>query len=231
MLLFSINRSRGYENPSLDIIVIELCSTGGCPLEEAREHCFQIQSAISVVILISFQCYCGECSGYIVVILPLLAFYFCSAYILYLVSEAFSGSQHHPLNTLEKSIHNLCIKPKSTCIRVCRVEVEPCCMNRTMESVVPSLINHTPYLGSSSESLFPLVLIVPMDSFLGPIHGLIQVAHCGLLTINQAKNLYQRFTNSTQLLHSHPKTLIVSHKLGYGLPIHFSAIDTSIPLI
>jgi hypothetical protein len=85
MLLFSINRSRGYENPSLDIIVIELCSTGGCPLEEAREHCFQIQSVISVVILISFQCYCGECSGYIVVILPLLAFYFCSAYILYLV--------------------------------------------------------------------------------------------------------------------------------------------------
>jgi hypothetical protein len=85
MLLFSINRSRGYENPSLDIIVIELYSTGGCPLEEACEHCFQIQSVISVVILISFQCYCGECSGYIVVILPLLAFYFCSAYILYLV--------------------------------------------------------------------------------------------------------------------------------------------------
>jgi hypothetical protein len=85
MLLFSINRSRGYENPSLDIIVIELCSTRGCPLEEAREHCFQIQSVISVIILLSFQCYCGECSGYIVVILPFLAFYFCSAYILYLV--------------------------------------------------------------------------------------------------------------------------------------------------
>jgi hypothetical protein len=85
MLLFSINRSRGYENPNLDIIVIELCSTGGFPLEEAREHCFQIQSVISVIILISFQCYCGECSGYIVVILPLLAFYLCSAYILYLV--------------------------------------------------------------------------------------------------------------------------------------------------
>jgi hypothetical protein len=85
MLLFSINRIRGYENPSLDIIVIELYSIGGCPLEEAHEHCFQIQSAISVVILISFQCYCGECFGYIVVILPLLAFYFCSAYILYLV--------------------------------------------------------------------------------------------------------------------------------------------------
>jgi hypothetical protein len=56
MFLFSINKSREYDNPSLDIIVIELCSTGGCPLEEAREHCFQIQSAISVVILIPFQC-------------------------------------------------------------------------------------------------------------------------------------------------------------------------------
>jgi hypothetical protein len=85
MLLFSINRIQGYEIPSLDIIVIELCSTGGFPLKEAREHCFQIQSAISVVILISFQSYCGECFGYITVILPLLAFYFCSAYILYLV--------------------------------------------------------------------------------------------------------------------------------------------------
>jgi hypothetical protein len=85
MLLFSINRSRGYENPSLDIIVIELFSTRGFPLEEAHEHFFHIQSAISIVILISFQCYCGECSDYIVVILPLLAFYFCFAYILYLV--------------------------------------------------------------------------------------------------------------------------------------------------
>jgi hypothetical protein len=85
MLLFRINRSRGYENPRLDIIVIELFSTGGFPFEEAREHCFDIQSVTSVVILISFQCYCGECSGYIVVILPLLTFYLCSAYILYLV--------------------------------------------------------------------------------------------------------------------------------------------------
>jgi hypothetical protein len=94
MLLFSINRSRGYENPSLDIIVIELCSTRGFPLEEAHEHCFQIQSVIFVVILISFQCYCGECSGYIVVILPFLAFYFmfCIHFIsgiLQVVSEHF----------------------------------------------------------------------------------------------------------------------------------------------
>jgi hypothetical protein len=77
--IFIINWNRGYENPSLDIIVIELCSTGGFPLEEAHEHFFQNQSAISIVILISFQCYCGDCPGYIVVILPLLAFYLCSA--------------------------------------------------------------------------------------------------------------------------------------------------------
>jgi hypothetical protein len=57
--IFSINRSRGYENPSLDIVVIEICLTRGFPLEEAREHCSQNQSALSGVILISFQCYCG----------------------------------------------------------------------------------------------------------------------------------------------------------------------------
>jgi hypothetical protein len=82
--IFSINRSRGYENPSLEIIVIELCSTEGCPLEEAHEHCSQNQSVISVVILISFQCYCGDYSSYITVILSFLAFYLCSAYFLYL---------------------------------------------------------------------------------------------------------------------------------------------------
>jgi hypothetical protein len=103
MFLFSINRSRGYENPSLDIIVIDLCSAGGCPFEEAREHCFQIQSAISVVILISFQCYCGECSGYIAVILPLLTFYFCSEYILYLVYDTFP----HESSALEAMISTL----------------------------------------------------------------------------------------------------------------------------
>jgi hypothetical protein len=81
--IFSINRSRGYENPSLDNILIER-STGGCPLEEACEQCFHNQSVIFVV-LISFQCYCGDCSGYIVVILPLPTFYFHSAYFLYLV--------------------------------------------------------------------------------------------------------------------------------------------------
>jgi hypothetical protein len=84
--IFSINKGRGYENPSLEIIVTERCSTGGCPLEEACEHCFLNQSAISVVVLILFLCYCGDYAGYITVILPFLAFYFCSAYLLYLVS-------------------------------------------------------------------------------------------------------------------------------------------------
>jgi hypothetical protein len=84
--IFSINKGRGYENPSLEIIVIECCSTGGCPLKEAYEHCFLNQSAISVVVLILFLCYCGDYAGYIIVILPFLAFYFCSSYLLYLVS-------------------------------------------------------------------------------------------------------------------------------------------------
>jgi hypothetical protein len=83
--IFSINRSRGYENPILEIIVIDLFSTGGFPLEEAHEHFSWNQSAIYVLILISFQCYCGDCFGYITVILPFLAFYFYSTYFLYLV--------------------------------------------------------------------------------------------------------------------------------------------------
>jgi hypothetical protein len=52
--IFSINKSHGYENPSLDNIVIEHCSTRDFPLEEACEHCFQNQSVISVVVLISY---------------------------------------------------------------------------------------------------------------------------------------------------------------------------------
>jgi hypothetical protein len=36
--IFSLNKVQGYENPILDIIVTEHCSTGGFPLEEAREH-------------------------------------------------------------------------------------------------------------------------------------------------------------------------------------------------
>ena len=57
--IFSINKGRGYENPNLEIIVIEHCSIRGCPLEEACEHCFLNQSAISVVGLILFLCFSG----------------------------------------------------------------------------------------------------------------------------------------------------------------------------
>jgi hypothetical protein len=53
---FSINKGRGYENPSLEIIVSERCSTGGFPLEEACEHCYLNQSVVSVAIRISFLC-------------------------------------------------------------------------------------------------------------------------------------------------------------------------------
>jgi hypothetical protein len=74
MLLFSINRSRGYENPSLDIIVTERCSIGGCPLEEACEHCYLIQSAISVAISYIISVYCEDYAGYFTVILSFLAF-------------------------------------------------------------------------------------------------------------------------------------------------------------
>jgi hypothetical protein len=54
--IFSINKGRGYENPSLEIIVIEHCSTGGFPLEEACEHCFLNQSAFLLLFRISFLC-------------------------------------------------------------------------------------------------------------------------------------------------------------------------------
>jgi hypothetical protein len=84
--IFSINKGRGYENPSLEIIVTKYCLIGGCPLEEAYEHYFLSESVVFVVLLISFMCYCGDYAGYITIILPFLAFYFCSAYLLYLVS-------------------------------------------------------------------------------------------------------------------------------------------------
>jgi hypothetical protein len=86
MLLFSINRSRGYEKPSLDIIVIERCSIGGFPLEEACEHCYLIQSAISVAISYIISVYCEDYAGYFTVILSFLAFCFCSSYFIYIVS-------------------------------------------------------------------------------------------------------------------------------------------------
>jgi hypothetical protein len=68
----------------LDIIVIDLCSSGGFPLEEESENFPQYSRC-------SFWCYSGIilvlvwcCSSYIVVHLPFLSIYFCSAYFLYL---------------------------------------------------------------------------------------------------------------------------------------------------
>ena len=70
----------------MDIIVTERCSIGGCPLEEAFEHCYLIQSAISVAISYIISVYCEDYAGYFTVILLFLAFHFCSAYFIYLVS-------------------------------------------------------------------------------------------------------------------------------------------------
>jgi hypothetical protein len=84
--IFSINKGQGYENPSLEIIVTEHCSTGGFPLEEACEHCYLIQSAIYVAISYIISVYCEDYAGYFTVILSFLAFHLCSAYFMYLVS-------------------------------------------------------------------------------------------------------------------------------------------------
>jgi hypothetical protein len=84
--IFSINKGQGYENPSLEIIVTECCSTGGFPLEEAYEHCFLNQSSISIAISYIISMYCEDYAGYFAIILPFLAFYFCSAYFIYMVS-------------------------------------------------------------------------------------------------------------------------------------------------
>jgi hypothetical protein len=92
--IFSINKGRGYENPSLEIIVIERCSIGGCPLKEACEHCFLNQSAISIAISYIISVYCEDYAGYFTVILPFLAFYFCFAYFIYLVSCRESAHKH-----------------------------------------------------------------------------------------------------------------------------------------
>jgi hypothetical protein len=98
--IFSINKGRGYENPSLEIIVTERCSTGGFPLEEACEHCFLNQSAFSIAISYIISVYCEDYAGYFTVILPFLAFYFCSAYFIYLVSCIL---QCFPLTTHQSS--------------------------------------------------------------------------------------------------------------------------------
>ena len=88
-------------NPSLEIIVIEICSTGGCPLEEACEHFYLNQSVLSVAIFHIISVYCEDYVGYFTVILSFLAFHFYSAYFIYLVScmshavDGLIGSMNH----------------------------------------------------------------------------------------------------------------------------------------
>jgi hypothetical protein len=104
--IFSINKGRGYENPSLEIIVTERCSTGGCPLEEACEHCFLNQSAISIAICYIISVYCEDYARYFTVILPFLAFYLCSAYFIYLVSciSSHPDLQYYHLHCISSTI-------------------------------------------------------------------------------------------------------------------------------
>jgi hypothetical protein len=74
------------KDPSWNIIVTEHYSTGGFPLEEAYEHFYLIQSAISVAISYIISVYCEDYAGYFTVILSFLAFHLCSTYFIYLVS-------------------------------------------------------------------------------------------------------------------------------------------------
>jgi hypothetical protein len=91
---FSINKGRGYENPSLEIIVTECCSTGGCPLEEAYEHCYLNQSVVSVAISYIISVYCEDYAGYFTVILSFLAFHFC--FCIFYISGILQMSNHFP---------------------------------------------------------------------------------------------------------------------------------------
>jgi hypothetical protein len=106
---FSINKGRGYENPSLEIIVTERCSTGGCPLEEACEHCYLNQSVVSVAISYIISVYCEDYAGYFTVILSFLAFHFCSAYFIYLVSCTICDNIY-----LHRGWHTPCEMPRTS---------------------------------------------------------------------------------------------------------------------
>ena len=97
---FSINKGREYENPILEIILTERCSTGGCPLEESCEHCYLNQSVISIAISYIISMYCEDYDGYFTIILSFLAFHFCSAYFLYLVSCNFFVKREGKINYL-----------------------------------------------------------------------------------------------------------------------------------
>ena len=80
--IFSINKGRGYENPSVEIIVTEHYSIGGFPLEEACEHFYLIQSVISVAISYIISVYCEDYAGYFTYsVISSISILFCIFYI------------------------------------------------------------------------------------------------------------------------------------------------------
>jgi hypothetical protein len=109
------------KNPSLEIIVTERCSTGGFPLKEACEHCYLIQSAISVAISYIISVYCEDYAGYFTDILLFLAFQFCFAYFIYLVScnKPTNIPLIHSIKTcIEISIHHFSNVPPTSHITI-----------------------------------------------------------------------------------------------------------------
>jgi hypothetical protein len=79
------------KNPSLDIIVTERYSTGGFPLEEACEHCYLIQSAISVAISYIISVYCEDYAWifYCYSVISSISFLFCIFYISGILQTGF----------------------------------------------------------------------------------------------------------------------------------------------
>ena len=62
-------------------------------------------------------------------------------------------------------------------------------MNGMMESIIPSLINHTPYPISLGESFLVLILIVSIDNFLD--HKLTKLG--GIMRFSLKRKMVRRF--------------------------------------
>ena len=101
LLLIDINKGRRYENPSLNIIITERCSTGGCPLEEACEHFFLNQSvnycccSYIIYVLLWRLCWLYYYYSAISSILFMYCILFISS-ILQVVLEHFPGTMGSP---------------------------------------------------------------------------------------------------------------------------------------
>ena len=97
---------------------------------------------------------------------------------------------HLERDITKESFHHFAIKIKVTFRGIGGVEEKCYCMNGSMELLNPStsnqILDHRVFIISRGT----LAHMIRSDSFFGFIHGLIQVAHCGLIAIKQAKNLY-----------------------------------------